>query len=86
MIRVDISDPELAEKAAKGGEVLRDLCRKEVDKFGQYLRQNEAGWSDGLSTWESQILKTYLYQKIRGRVDPAVAPDDLPQEGQNGTP
>lgn len=86
MIRVDVPDPELAGKVANGGEPLRSLCRKEVEKFDLYLRQNEPGWVDGLSEWESQILKTFLYQKIRGRVDTTTTPDDVSQEGTYGTP
>lgn len=85
-MKVQIADPQNA-KGAMDPAYLRDLCRKEVDEFERYMRANEPTWSGGLASWEKQVLKTYLYQKIRGRIEP---PSDrtnaIPTEGSHGSP
>ncbi len=58
-------------------DLLRGLCIEEVDEFDRYMRENEPNWKDGLAEWEKQAIRTYLYQKIRGRVS---TPSSLPAE------
>lgn len=58
-------------------DMLRSLCTQEVDEFDRYMRENEPNWREGLAEWEKQIIRTYLYQKARGRIDP---PSSLPAE------
>lgn len=62
-------DPQDADAALTGGEPLRRLCRKEVEEFDVYMREHEPNWAGGLAAWEKQILLTFLYQKMRGRLD-----------------
>lgn len=88
VFELSITDPKLRESVADGGQPLIDLCRKEADTFDTYLR--ECGiplYEDGLARWEREALTGYLYQKIRGRLEPEkFEPEDLPEspETQSG--
>lgn len=67
MITVKTTDVEIV---AKGGPPLRDLCRKEVDNFDRYLREEaKEEYIGGLSKFEHLAIEGYLYQKLRGRLD-----------------
>ena len=78
MITITV-DEGLRSAVANGGEPLRDLCRKEVDNFDQYLRKFGEDYRDGLSKFERLAIEGYIYQKLRGRVDnPTSSPTDLP--------
>ena len=70
MFKLTIEDPELATAAVNGGEPLRILCRKEVDNFDRYLREYGHEYKDGLAKFERSMLEGYLYQKLRGHLDP----------------
>ena len=71
------------ERAAskEGGQVLINLCRKEADSFDTYLRGCGIElYEDGLAKWEKEALAGYLYQKIRGHLEPEkFEPQDLPE-------
>lgn len=86
MIKITV-DPSLQDIVAKGGEPLRDLCRKEVDLFDKHLRHfgsnpnNKSGeYKEGLGKYTRWTLEGYLYQKLRGALDnPSLEdPDKLP--------
>lgn len=80
MITLKVDDQDVAAAVANGGPQLRDLCRKEVDLFDQYLRSYGQEYAGGLAKFERLAIEGYIYQKIRGRVDGARddPPDDLP--------
>jgi hypothetical protein len=78
-----ITDAELAQKVAGGGEPLRDLCRQEVENFDRHLRQYGSEYRDGLARFERLVLEGYLYQKLRGHLDQDGSPD-LPSGRQDG--
>ena len=81
MIKISVDD-SLKEIVANGGDPLRTLCQKEVDLFDAYLRKygddrrNE--YKGGMAKFERWMLEGYLYQKLRGRLDQDVLPDELP--------
>ncbi len=81
VLEVVIVDPALRESVADGGQPLIDLCRKEADTFDTYLRGCGIPlYEDGLAKWEREALTGYLYQKIRGRLEPEkFEPQDLPE-------
>ena len=63
-------DPSAVEDVLKGGsQLLRDLCRKEVESFDEYLRRVDPQFTDGLSKWESLVVQGYIYQKLKGHID-----------------
>ena len=76
-----ITDSKLRESVADGGQPLIDLCRKEADTFDSYLRGcGIMQYEDGLAKWERECLAGYLYQKVRGRLEPEkFEPQDLPE-------
>ena len=82
-ITIKITDDELAQTVAAGGEPLRALCRQEVENFDQYLRRYGSEYQDGLAKFERLVLEGYLYQKIRGHLDQDSSPD-LPAGRQDG--
>lgn len=69
LINVSIADEEL-EGLATGGESngrqLSRLLEDELALFNAWMLRNLGG---GLSRYEMAAVKTYLYQKIVGRVD-----------------
>jgi hypothetical protein len=71
MFRVVIDDPVALEKA-KSSDGLRDLCRREVARFHEYLQNFGGDYKDGLSKWEGLAIEGYLYQKFRGHIDEKV--------------
>lgn len=87
-MQIEISLPwsgeELQEAtdAARGGNSgpLRDLCRKEVERFEAVIRKHPA-YKDGLVRIERLAVEGYLYQKLRGHVDEKDSTDNLPEEG-----
>ena len=68
-LKTDKATPEELEAIAKGGELLRCLCGKEVDLFDAYLRQYGREYADGLAKFERLAIEGYLYQKARGHID-----------------
>lgn len=74
MIRVVIDDPAVAAKLKSGGDDLKDLCRKEVERFHQYLQKFGGDYAEGLTNWEKSVVEGYLYQKIRGHIDEKIPP------------
>lgn len=74
MVRVVIDDPEVLAKASESSEALRSLCREEVERFHQYLKNFGGDYKDGLAKWERFAIEGYLYQKIRGHLEPSEPP------------
>lgn len=69
----------------KGGEPLRDLCRKEVDRFNDYLQVYGGEYAEGLARFERFVIEGYLYQKLRGHLDDSKASGNaLPHGRQDG--
>ena len=75
-IKVEIEgDPQETTELLEGGDGLRDLCRKEVDRFDAYLRQKVGGeYKEGLARFERFAIEGFLYQSVRGHIDEAVPP------------
>lgn len=48
---------------------LRDLCRKEVDRFEAYLKRSDPSFAEGLVRIERLAVEGYIYQKLRGHMD-----------------
>ena len=69
-IRVEVTDEALAAQVKDGGDALRSLCREEVLLFDQYLKNFGGDYRDGLTEWERSVVEGFLYQKIRGHLDP----------------
>ena len=67
-LKTDKATPEELAALAKGGELLRCLCGKEVDLFDAYLRQYGREYADGLAKFERLAIEGYLYQKVRGHI------------------
>jgi len=63
---------------------LRSLCRKEVDRFDEYLRRTDPQFRDGLARFERLAVEGYLYQKAKGHIDASEEKDHLPVERQDG--
>jgi hypothetical protein len=65
------NDFNSATDAAENGnsQPLRDLCRKEVDRFEAYLKKSDPWFVDGLASLERKAVEGYLYQKLRGHMD-----------------
>jgi len=84
VIRLLIDDPEVARQVANGGDPLKSLCREEADKFERLMQADDADFGK-LTHFERAAVQSYLYQKIRGRLDSAKA-SDLPEERSDGTP
>ena len=63
---------------------LRSLCRKEVDRFDEYLRRTDPQFRDGLARFERLVVEGYLYQKAKGHLDANQETDQLPMEGNDG--
>ena len=82
---IEASDAE-RELLAKGGDPLRDLCRKEVDAFDEYLRNYGGDYGQGLARFERFAVEGFLYQKIRGHLDEESSSNHLPERGQDGAP
>lgn len=69
MISITLKDEDPA--VANGGQPLRDLCRQEVRNFDRYLREKVGGeYAAGLSRFERLAIEGFLYQKIRGHIEP----------------
>jgi hypothetical protein len=68
-----------------GPNELRSLCRKEVDRFDEYLRRTDPQFRDGLARWERLAVEGYLYQKVKGHLDEDNKTDNLPVERDDGT-
>jgi hypothetical protein len=68
-------------------DLLRSLCRKEVERFEQYVNAVDPNFSDGqgLVRIEARVLEGYLYQKLKGHIDAHHQENLLPEEGQDGT-
>ena len=73
MIRIQMvldGDPKAIEEALNGDpQILRDLCRKEVELFDMYLRKVDPQFKDGLAKWECLVVEGYIYQKLKGHID-----------------
>lgn len=77
---------EESDALRNGGEPLRDLCRKEVERFNAYLRAYGNGYEEGLARFEQFAVEGYLYQKLRGHLDDTKTSDNaLPRGRQDGT-
>lgn len=69
MINVKVGDEELEQLATGGPEFgprLAKILDEEVNSFNEWMQRELNGQ---LIPLERTILKTYLYQKIVGRVD-----------------
>jgi len=58
---------------------LRALCRKEVERFEQVIREHP-DYQDGLVLIERRVVEGYLYQKIRGHIDAPTGSPQSPKE------
>lgn len=65
-------------------DLLRSLCRKEVESFEAYVRANDPWFRDGLVRMERLAIEGYIYQKVKGHIDAFREGTDLPEEGKNG--
>ena len=76
------ADLENAQGASERGNPgpLRDLCRKEVDRFESVMRQHP-DYQDGLVRIERLAVEGYLYQKVRGHIDAETENNNHPAEG-----
>jgi hypothetical protein len=79
-ISIIVTDEARREEIANGGTPLRSLCREEVARFDAYLKDFGAEFAGGLASWEKLVLEGYLYQKIRGHLDPP-EPSQKPLDG-----
>lgn len=87
-MRIEISLPWSEDELHEAGEAaqrgnsgpLRALCRKEVERFEDVLRQHP-DYADGLVKIERLAVEGYLYQKLRGHLDEKAAAHNLHQEG-----
>lgn len=61
-------------------ELLRSLCRNEVDNFEAYLRSSDPWFRDGLARFERLAIEGYIYQKAKGHIDAFQGGTDLPKE------
>lgn len=73
-IKVVIDNQTVHGQVKDGGDPLKDLCRKEVERFHEYLVKFGGDYKEGLSKWERWAIEGYLYQKIRGHIDEVVPP------------
>ena len=73
-------DPSVLENP----ERLRSLCRKEVERFDEYLRRTDPQFKDGLARFERLAVEGYLYQKARGHLDASEEKSHLPVERKDG--
>ena len=72
IVDLSVTEPnEDLEPARNGGQVLRDLCRKEVDSFDEYLKNYGGDYTTGLAHFERMAIEGFLYQKIRGHLPDA---------------
>ena len=86
-IRVELEGPEEEKEALrKGGDLLRSLCRKEVDRFDEYLKRYGHEYTAGLAKFERFVVEGYLYQSIRGHIDATNPQQTAADRGPNGTP
>lgn len=69
VIEIELPEKVTQEEVAAGGDPLRALCRKEVARFDEYLKNYGGDYSDGLAKFERLAVEGYLYQKIRGHID-----------------
>jgi hypothetical protein len=77
--------PDEAERLLEGGDSLRDLCRKEVDRFDRYLRDAVGkDYATGLANWERFAVEGYLYQKLRNHIDAFIEEGHVPTERFDG--
>jgi hypothetical protein len=67
-----------------GPDQLRSLCRKEVDRFDEYLRRTDPQFRDGLARFERLAIEGYIYQKAKGHLDASEETDHLPVERKDG--
>ena len=85
VFRLILDDPELTEKVKEGGQVLLDLCRKQVRAFDSHLQATGNDlYAGGLHKYEAEVCVGLLYQLYRGNlpdVETSDAPDDLPELG-----
>lgn len=67
-------------------KALRSLCRKEVQRFEEYVIATDPNFNDGqgFAKFEKNVLEGYLYQKVKGHIDAFHSKDADPVEGQNG--
>ena len=68
LIDVRIADEEL-EGLARGGQVGPQLSRLLDDEMARFEAWTNKALGGGLTRIEKAAVKTYLYQKIVGRVD-----------------
>ena len=76
VFELKIVDEAAAEKVAKGGQPLLDLCLEEAESFSTFLHEyaveskdrDASMYADGLADWEKKAIAGYLYQKTLGRV------------------
>ena len=71
---------------SNGGEPLRDLCRKEVERFNAYLRQYGGEYADGLARFEQFAVEGYIYQKLRNHLDDTKTSDNAHPIGRQDGP
>lgn len=51
-------------------QLLKDLSRKEAERFNEYVMANDPWFEDGgLSKVEIQAVAGYIYQKTKGHID-----------------
>jgi hypothetical protein len=83
----DLSQATNEETSAlsNGGEPLRALCRKEVERFNQYLRLYGREYVEGLAHFEAIAIEGYLYQKLKGHIDAQTSDIAILDRRQNGT-
>jgi len=68
-------------------DLLRSLCRKEVERFERYCNAVDPNFTDGggFVRIEARVIEGYLYQKLKGHIDAHHQKNLLPEEGQDGT-
>ena len=76
-------EPALEAASQGNNRPLRDLCQKEVERFGETVKQHP-DYADGLVQIERFAVEGYLYQKLRGHIDEEAGSDNLPQGRHDG--
>ena len=81
----ELGDHENIQSAMKNPDVLRSLCRKEVERFERYCNAVDPNFTDGRGfvKIEARILEGYIYQKVKGHIDAYHKKNMLPNQERN---
>jgi hypothetical protein len=80
-VRIQLTDEET--KALDNPEELKKLCRKETDAFERLMRQQDSTFGS-LAGFERMAIQSYLYQKLRGRLNEENPTDSLSEGRKDG--